>query len=121
MRILASLALTVAISGPAFAAETMFSAMAFGGPSQTVAVCYYSTDTGVKFKYSAIVREDGTSMPSVTDNCTGAVNLRCRTVSNISNGVPHMCFAVINKVERVRGRLEIRDSANNVLTTEAIR
>ena len=121
MRIAASLALTVVVSGPAIAADTIFSAMAFGGPSQAVAVCYYSTDARVKFRSSNIVSENGLVLPNTTGNCASDVNLRCRTVANINNSVPNACFAVVNKSEHVRGRLEIRDSANNVLTTETIR
>jgi hypothetical protein len=122
MRILlAAIALSIANLGAAQADE-IFSAPAYGGPGQTIAVCYYSFSQTVTFSGSEIRTENGPLATEVSDNCEGPfVSGRCRTVANISNSLAHWCYANVNKKGRVRGRLEVRNGAGEVLTSEQAR
>lgn len=106
-------------------ADVVFSAPAYGGASQSIAVCYYSTSRTkvVSFTKSAIVREDAVELQELSESCSGGgfSGGICRTVANISNNVAHYCEATVSSKKLVRGRLEIRSNAGVVLTTEEIK
>jgi hypothetical protein len=105
------------------AAGYVASAPAYGGPSQAVAICYYSTTYNVDFTSSIILKEPGNAVAESSDNCSGVLHGggRCRTVANIGNSTAHWCEAFVDKPGRVRGRLELRNSSGAVLTSESAR
>lgn len=115
----------VAGMGTAAHADVMGSAPAFGGSTQTVAVCYYSNlaANNVSITSSVILVEPGNPVAETSESCTGSIQAsgRCRTVANIVNNGAHWCRAVVGNKNPLRGRAEFRNSSGGVLTSEAIR
>lgn len=105
-------------------ADVVFSAPAYGGAGQSVVVCYYSTSRAkvVTFSKSAVVREDAVELTEASESCSGGFTGGiCRTVASVSNNVAHYCEATVSNRKNVRGRLEIRNNAGVVLTSEEIK
>ena len=105
-------------------AEIFGSAPSYGGPAQTVAVCYISNLGGssVTFSSARVYKEFGVSVPLVTSNCgTLGPQASCRYVASIINSVAHWCRADVSSKANLRGRLELRNSSAQVLSTEAMR
>ncbi len=112
--------------GSAANAEVVGSAPAFGGPTQSTVVCYYSNigNSSISFSRSIILVEPGDPVTESAEFCIGLIGAgqRCRTVSvTIVNNGAHWCRAVVNDKAQLRGRMEIRDSSGTVLSTEEIR
>ncbi len=123
--ILAAAAIVVGMGTVADAA-TVGSAPAYGGPTQSVAVCYYSNigASAVTFSSSIILVEPGNAVAEASEFCGGAIAAggRCRTVSGtLATNAAHWCRAVVDSKASLRGRMEIRDSSGNVLSSEGIR
>jgi hypothetical protein len=99
------------------------------GTGQTVAVCYFSIISTATVSFSAIaIRREPTGgiLPVVSNNCPASFTgpQSCRTVSNLTGsdaGLAHFCTAVVDNKGPVRGRLEIRNSANATVTSESVR
>ena len=118
---IAALAIGCATEGRA---DVVFSAPAYGGAGQSIVVCYFSTSRTkvVTFSKSAVVREDAVDLQEASESCSGGFSGGvCRTVANVSNNVAHYCEATVTNKKLVRGRLEIRNNAGVVLTTEEIK
>lgn len=105
------------------------SAPAYGGPTQNVVVCYYSNvgSTSITFSDSQILSESGAGsvVAEVSEFCgAGTVvppGQRCRTVSvsPIAN-LAHWCDAIVSSKGGLRGRMEIRNSSNVILSSQPI-
>ena len=76
----------------------------------------------VSFTSARIYKEFGVTVPLATTNCSSLGGLAsCRYVANIANGVAHWCRADVSSRANLRGRLEIRNGASGVLTSETMR
>ena len=124
IRSFAAGALILMAMGATAQAELFGSAPSYGGPSQTVAVCYFSNlgSSAVSFSSTRIYKEFGVTVSVPINNCsTLGSQASCRYVANIANSVAHWCRADVSSKSNLRGRIEIRDSSNTILTTEAMR
>lgn len=124
-KFLAAFAIVIGMGSSAHAA-TVGSAPAYGGTTQSIVVCYYSNlgATSINVTSSQILVEPGTAVSEATESCSGpiAAGSRCRTVSvTVVNNGAHWCRAVVDSKAALRGRMEIRDSSGNVLSSEEIK
>lgn len=126
MRTFLAAAAMVITMGSAANAANVGSAPAYGGPTQSVVVCYYLNvgNSSIAFNSSRIFIEPGDPVGEANEFCIGLMGpgQRCRTVSvTIANNAAHWCRANVSNKDSLRGRMEIRDSTGNVLTSEEIR
>ncbi len=126
MRTILAAAAVLASLGTSAQAVTMGSAPAYGGPTQSVVVCYYSNigSLAVTFSSSVVLVEPGVPVAEASEFCGGNIpgGGRCRTVSisGINTGGAHWCTAVVSSKATLRGRMEIRNSSGTVLSTQNI-
>lgn len=131
MRSTIAAAVIFAAMGAAAQAEVIGSAPAFGGPTQAVAVCYYSNlgNGPINFSSSRIYAESsqasapGVVLAPVSQTCGGTLGKArsCQTVANLQANKSVWCRAVVDKKANLRGRLEIKNSSGVVLTSEEAR
>ena len=119
----------VGIATPAHA-DILGSGPAYGGPTQSVAVCYVYNPSNVNVTISSIriVTEPfGSALPVVSNNCTPssgagllAPGRTCRTVSNLGNNVI-ACRVDLSSQANARASMEIRNSGSYILNTREVR
>jgi hypothetical protein len=120
--IILSAAMFVGMTAAAHAA-VFGSAPAYGGGSQSVAVCYVSNigNIGVRVTSARIFKEAGVSIPLSANNCSYLyVWASCRIVANIQAGLAHWCHFDVDNKANLRGRMEVR-SSSAVLTSEEMK
>ena len=126
MRTIIAAAAIIVGMGTAAQAANVGSAPTFGGPTQAVAVCYYSVlgPQTVTFSSSVVLGEPGTPLAEASEFCGGAIapGNRCRTVTGSIVGFNGAlwCRAVVDTKAGLRGRLEIRNSSGEILTSQDI-
>lgn len=111
-------------------ADILASGLAYGGPTQSVAVCYVynPSNTNVTVSSVRIVTEPyGSALPAISNTCissSGAVLLgpgrSCRAVSNVGN-VVIACRVDLASQVNARASLEIRSSGGYILNTREVR
>ena len=117
------------IAAPAHA-DILASGPAYGGPAQSVAVCYVYNPSNVNVTISSIriVTEPfGGVLPVVSNNCTPssgagllAPGRTCRTVSNTGSNVI-ACRVDLVSQPNARASFEIRSSNSTILNTREVR
>jgi hypothetical protein len=121
-----TLAAMIAMMSPSVQADVLAAGSAYGGPSQTQAVCYiYNAGTGpVSITSRNIFREPNINLALAYVGCGGvlAAGSSCGIAANVANNVAHSCrFVVSPSGADVRGTFELRDAAARVLQNSDMR
>jgi hypothetical protein len=112
-------------------AEWLASSGAYGGPTQTRAVCYFSNvgqDTSLVLENGpGIYDADGKPQILAIDQCRLIFNRvispkrHCGIAADIANDASYSCRTKVDDKTEARGTLEFRDSGENVLRTIQLR
>ena len=106
-------------------ADILAAGAAYGGPTQTSAVCYvFNAGPGpVSITSNLIIREPNVSLVLSFDTCgVLAAGASCGTAVPIVNNLAHSCRMIVSPSGAdVRGSFELRDSSGRVLNNLELR
>lgn len=124
-------AMLLVCSAPSTAASLLEAGGVYGGPSQVRAYCYVFNGSGMSITFGArrILDQSGNdiTLPTQEGHCGHfnaplGPNKTCLVSGNIGGGSVYACKIWINEAKTlVRGILDLRDSANNVLVSSPLR
>lgn len=113
------------VSFPAHAVTVLASGGVFGGPGQDKAFCQvFNVGRDVTINVAEIIAENGTVLPQLRNTCNGTLFRfnTCVVASEIENDASYACRIVIRRSNaNVRGALDLRDAADNVLVSSPLR
>lgn len=111
--------------GTAAQAEILAGGPIYGGAAQTGAVCYiFNAGVSSVILGTAQIRtQNGLLKPLNANNCAATLAARhgCAFAANIGTNVAHECQMDISSKTDVRGNLEIRNTAGDILNNIELR